>query len=295
MTIDPRQQQGALRPISPPVSQRRTEVGGIINDTIKPMTQAAAVGLAVVNLVASFLVLCIVAGETAFWIVSGVVAATSFLWSLRGVKWRRSDAGDRVLHLIATGLLTGITGYIAQCVAIVSAWGVPAGFLKVPPFAAFLWFVFAAWYFPHLEVNLGQRLLIPSMFQDRYGWRALASWLEWRLKKERPTNHRQPIVVSGRPIIESPTIEPPPPVEERTGIELFLMLAQEYETLRRDGSDAGYGLAGKIKGDGRILTKPEWKMSIDWLAENDWIEKRGISWEWKPGATAEVALKQVKY
>lgn len=291
---DPQSRNG-LRPITPPVSASVVRRSGWFDDVVKPMAQSAALGLSVVNLATSFVLLCVVAGKTVYWIASGCVAATSFLWSLQGLKWRRMDGGDRLLHLASTALLTGITGYIAQCVAIVAAWCVPAEFVKVPAWVVGPWFVFSVWYFPHLEVSMAQRLAVPSMFQDRYLWRAIADWLNWRLKKERPVNHRQPLVKTGRETIPSAEAEPPPPVEERTTVEWFIMLAQEYGTLRRDDSDAGYGLAGKIKGDGRILTKPQWKVAKDWLEENDWIENLGNGWQWKPGATAEVALKQFKY
>lgn len=287
-------QQG-LRPITPPVSERKTVVSGPFDTVLKPMLQAGAVGLAFAQGIIAPLVLAVVAGPVVFWMCAGIVAASAFLYTLRrSTNWH--DKAERVLTLMAAVILASLAGGIAVAVAIVARWAVPEWLFNTPPWLVFTWAIFSLAYLPHLWGSMVQRLAIPSMFQDRYIWQALGKLLEWGVKREKPKNHRQPLVKSGRPTIPSASPAPyDPPVEERTAIELFLMLSQQYGTLKRDDSKTEAGLVGKAKRDGRQLNKREWEAAIEWLVENKWIERRGNGWEWKPGASAEIVLAQFEY
>jgi hypothetical protein len=289
------QSHNGLRPIQPPVSQRQVIVSGPYDTVIKPVLQSTAVGLAFVQGIVAPLVLAVVAGPVVFWMCAAVVSLSAFLYTLRrSTNWR--DKPERVLTLMAAVILSALVGGIAYAVAEVARWVVPVWLLETPPVLAFAWAVFAVAFLPHLWGSMVQRLVIPSMFQDRYIWQALGKILEWFLKREKPRNHRQPMVKTGRPTIPTADVEPyTPPVEERTGIELFLMLAQQYGTLRRDDNKTDPGLVGKVKRDGRELTKREWEASIAWLVDGGWVESRGNGYDWVPGVDAGRVLGQFEY
>lgn len=287
--------RNGLRPIQPPVSQRQVIVSGPFDTVIKPVLQSGAVGLAFVQGIVAPLLLCVVAGPVTFWMCAGIVSLSAFIYTLRrSTNWH--DKPERVLTLMAAVILATLVGGVAQAVAVVGRWVVPSWMIETPPLLAFAWAVFALSFLPHLWGSMVQRLALPSMFQDRYLWQAAGKLLEWAIKREKPRNHRQPLVKSGRPTIPSIDVEPyEPPIEERTGIELFLMLAEQYGTLKRDDSNGSRGLVGKIKRDGRELSKREWEASIEWLVSNGYAELRGNGYEWMPGASAAMVLGQFEY
>jgi len=76
---------------------------------------------------------------------------------------------------------------------------------------------------------------------------------------------------------------------------MFLELARDYDTLARDDSDKGQGLMGKRKSDGKKLTRTEWEDSIEWLEKHNYIEDRGSGYQWKQGASAQLALESITH
>ncbi len=268
-----------------PVESRRDERASIRTDATVPTIQSVIVALAFVLLVDSVFWFIIIIEPVTFIGGVAVVGVLAVLWMLLSAE--RMTPFLLVVAFTITGMGGVVTWSLLDVATFIFADRLRVAVFSLVLFSASLWF--------HLETTLLQRLAQPWQFQRMYFWKGLMSFLEWKWKREPPRNNRQPMVKTGRPTIPSVDPEPyqAPPESERTEIELFLMLAQEWKTLARDDSKGGDGLRGKLKANGQKMTKSEWQDGVAWLREHGYLVD-GKN-EWKQGASASVALGQFSY
>lgn len=222
-------------------------------------------------------------GDRVFWFVCGVTALGNTIY---GIKYE-IDWKDRLSWPLVSGM-------VAWCL-----YAFLNGVFKVPQSPWLALFSFASIIFTctlslWLWLSVGPKLLQQSLHQERYMWEAIASIIEWGIKKPKP-RPGQPTVYSGRVVLPDNGREPEaydaPLVEELTEIELFLMLADEYGTLARDDSNRAEGLRGKIMANGETLSKNAWRRSLDWLLSYKYIEEAdGGGYRWLTGASAQLVL-----
>ncbi len=267
--------------IRTPVESRRQEQGGVVIDVVVPLLQSFVVAIIAASVLIAFLNLVFDAGELPFWVGSGTVALASFLW----VLWARDTDP---LSLVSAVLMALLAGFFCWALARVATWA-KRDWLRMWTLAAFS-FLLTFWL--HIELTLLQRLAQPWQFQRQSLWGTFRTLAEFWGKKTRP---REPVL---RPIANTgtrPVVSEPMPYDapvRLTEIEMFLELARDYETLARDDSKTSAGLRGKMKSDGRPLTKTEWEEGIAWLIEYDYVERANGGTRWMTGAGAEVALSQ---
>lgn len=278
-----KQRFGVDRDQRTPVESSRDEKAGVIIDVVIPILQSFVVGLLSAAVLVAFVNLVYDAGELPFWIGSGTIALSSFVWIIL-VQY---DIGITPLDLVAAFLMSLLGGFFCWSFARVATWA-KQSWLSMWTLAGF---VFLLVFLAHLWLSLIQRLAQPWQFQRKAIWETIKELGVFWGKKQRRQSARPPMVKTGRETIpaEPQEYDEPP---QLTDEEMFLELARDYSTLARDDGKTTQGLKGKIKSDGRTLTKKEWERGIEWLVRYSYIEKDNGGYRWKTGASAEIALQQ---
>ena len=159
-----------------PIESHRNEKGGIVIDVVVPVLQSGVVAILAAAAVQAFVNLIYDSGELPFWIGTGVVSLSAFLWVLRvqysyGVTW---------LDGLAALLMSLIAGVFCWSFAAVITWS-KRTWLNAWTFSAF---VFLLVFYVHLEMTLLQRLAQPWQFQRQAIWKTLQDVATHWLKKE---------------------------------------------------------------------------------------------------------------
>ena len=214
-------------------------------------------------------------------------ALAAFLWSVQ----YEMDALDRITLPVLAGVVAWCFWRFADFIGL----SVPPEWQRVTAIAAVgalgFWWVFVG----ALWLTFGQRLALPMIPQQFHLWKALGSSLESFLGL---VMKRQPTPSGPRPILnrserraepELPEREPDD-VEGLSEIELFLMLADETGTIKRDTTKKGHGLAGLEMANGQRVTKPLWGRCMEILHEQGYVTNGGNGYAWKLGQSAQTAL-----
>lgn len=249
----------------------------------QPRAQAFWVALPLAVAVVVTTVSPIALGPRIFWAVTGVCALAAFLWSVQfEMRWQ-----DRVS-------LPVVAGGVAWCFwrfADWQGWRAPERWQPWAALGALGALVFCWSFVGASSLTFIQRLGMPMFHQQFHLWKAIGSALETFLgivmkRPPAPTGERPLLNKSSfrRAVSELPEREPDD-VETLSEIELFLMLARDEKTIKRDG-----GLAGLAMANGQKVSKNLWARNMALLHEQGFVTNGGSGYAWTLGQSAETAL-----
>jgi len=167
-----------------PVQSERREQSGILVDVVVPLLQSFAVAALAAAVLVAFVNLVYDAGEFPFWVGSGIVGFSAFLWVLV-VQW---DKGVSPLDLLTALLMSVLAGFFCWAFARVATWS-KSGWLNIWLLASFAGILV---FYLHVELTLLQRLAQPWQFQRKAIWETIRDVLTFWLKKE-PAERPQPL------------------------------------------------------------------------------------------------------
>jgi len=252
------------------IEEKRT--GGIKADYRLVVLQANAVGFGA-SLVLSGLIAAVFAfGPLVFWIVTGIVGATTLIW------WLRQEG--RIVYLLDEGkisnddttsinvgqgiIVTLFSGFVAWCFWRVLDYVNPRAWTELGwremvirggALVSLELVVFAVFRFVFLFVAFGQEMVQRSPMQEQFIWQALGEILKaWGMSHVRRAGRgRRPIYQSGRPITSNggnggngAAREPEPEPEEELspeqedGLELMQFLVLGQSLANGDGTPILY-------------------------------------------------------
>lgn len=218
----------------------------------------------------------IVIGRYVFFAATACVSIAALIWSIKyEMQWE-----DRA-SLPFLGGLAGLciwrfylfVGWRAYIVVIVASGSV------------LFWWLFAS----ASTLTFMQRLAMPMIPQQFHVWKAIGNALETFLgivmkRPSTPPVQRPILNKSGRAAASELPEREPDAVEGLSEIELFLMLADEVGTIKRDG-----GLAGLQLANGQKVTKNLWARNMAILYEQGYVTNGGSGYAWSMGHSAQTA------
>ena len=199
------------------IDEKRT--AGIRLDYKLVVLQANAVGFAAALVLAGLLWSVFAFGALVFWIVAGIVGATTFIWWLRQegrIVWLLDEGkinNDDVTSVnVGQGIIVTIfCGFVAWCIWRVLSYVNPRAWtdltwqemgVRVAALASLEIVTFATVRFAFLFVAFGQEMVQRSPMQEQFIWSALGDILKaWGLSRvRRPRRPHPPIYHRGKQV-----------------------------------------------------------------------------------------------